>query len=46
MGTKEMKGRMEGENIGRYIWIGRTSLRQAKNLGQWNLPGIYEGDLS
>jgi hypothetical protein len=39
----------EQDSSGRENWngvVGKTSLGQARNPGQWKLPGIYEGDPS
>lgn len=33
---------MEGENAGRHSCKGDTSPGQARNLGQWKFPGIYQ----
>ena len=52
---KELDGRGDGEGNKRDPVWGRwtelesvwgTSLGKARNLGQWKLPGIYEGDPS
>lgn len=43
---KSCGGRMEGGSTVRKNWNpgGDASLGQARNLGQWELPGIYKGD--
>jgi hypothetical protein len=48
MGTEGMRcGRMEGGSTGSTSRIREgPSWGQARNLGQWKLPGTYKDDLS
>lgn len=45
METGGVSGRKIKERVlGEITALGRLSLGRDRNLGQWNLPGIYEGD--
>ena len=47
MGIGEMGvGRTEGESTGRDNWDWEASLGKARNLVQWKLIGIHEGNAS